>query len=273
MQDTLQVPQQVEFIIERGKLKFYTKLQLKNLESRRKAFKILTNSKERYIVTPASSLLDPYQSFEVEMSLTLPSFDIKLESLSNDRFRLIVADAQNELASKATIEEYFKKNENSVKKLTIGVVLNHQEEFFPVSERVSGVFSSFTNLKLRKKETKSDFEGKNDEFNGYSGFQEMQFGNSTHQRTSNAGSLRETVLSRFPTIGAIPFETNVPGVADSASRSSSISITGIPSVVREIENARTVLELPILIDPQSEIQKLRSEVLSLERQLKQINVY
>lgn len=146
MQETLQVPSKIEFFIEPTKTKFYAKLTVKNLEGKRKAFKIKTNSKDRYIVNPSASMLDPYQQMDVEFALSLPTPGFRLESLQTDRFRLIVIDINDANVTKNNIEEYLAKNDVSVKKINIQVVAVAKDgsSFLSHGSSSSGAFATGT---------------------------------------------------------------------------------------------------------------------------------
>lgn len=144
MQETLQVPSKIEFFIEPSKTKFYAKLTVKNLEGKRKAFKIKTNSKDRYIVNPSASMLDPYQEIDIEFALSLPAPGFRIESLQNDRFRLIVIDINDANVTKNNIEEYLAKNDVPVKKINIQVVVIAKDgsSFLSHGSSSSGAFPS-----------------------------------------------------------------------------------------------------------------------------------
>lgn len=96
------------------------RLEIQNSDpNKRKGFKIKSTNITRYVVNPAAGIIDPLKTMKIDVMLTVqPGEDI---SKVQDKFRLYCLDITDESVTKQNIDLYIKKNENNIKKASIGV--------------------------------------------------------------------------------------------------------------------------------------------------------
>ena len=103
------------------------RLELQNPDhNKRKGFKIKSTNISRYVVNPASGIIDPLKTIKIDVMLTLqPDEDI---SRVQDKFRLYCIDITDDNVTKQNIDQYIRKNESYIKKASIGVKVTERQD-------------------------------------------------------------------------------------------------------------------------------------------------
>ena len=102
-------------------------LELQNPDQNtRKGFKIKSTNIARYVVSPASGIIDPLKTVKIDIMLALrPEDDI---SRLNDKFRLYCIEIDDDNVTKQNIDQYIRKKEGEIKKSSIGVRIVDKQE-------------------------------------------------------------------------------------------------------------------------------------------------
>lgn len=88
-------------------------------QNKRKGFKIKSTNIARYVVNPASGIIDPLKIANIDIMLTVhPEEDI---SRIQDKFRLYCLEITDDNVNKQNIDQYIRKCENNITKASIGV--------------------------------------------------------------------------------------------------------------------------------------------------------
>lgn len=116
MSDALRFSTQMPtFCIDPRGRKFHTTVSFSNPQGCRRGFKVKTSNRSRYVITPATHILQPYESVEVEFVLI--GTGLSPSDVAGDRFCVQVADLPDVVREKKEAEEYLKKASVEVKKL------------------------------------------------------------------------------------------------------------------------------------------------------------
>lgn len=122
MSEPLQLSSNVlTFYLDGVNKKFYTKITFRNQENFRKGFKIKTSNRDRYIVNPASTILLPFQSVEVDFALALREETSNPHEINRDKFCVYVIVLDDGVHSKQDVEEYIRSKRVDVKKIYLKV--------------------------------------------------------------------------------------------------------------------------------------------------------
>lgn len=106
----------VQFELPPGLRKSQASLEIRNTESGRQLFKIMTTGRKRYIVKPSSGTLEPFASVRVEIFLLLADED-RDPSRIKDKFCVYTIPAGDRVWDKKALDEYIAENRRSVQQI------------------------------------------------------------------------------------------------------------------------------------------------------------
>lgn len=109
----------VRFELSPHSARAYSKLVIKNLENKLKAFQIKTSRRGRYIVNPASCILEPHQTLEIEFVINSPPSERNIKDICSDQFYVKLADLADRSVTKDKVAEYLSREGVEAKKIYI----------------------------------------------------------------------------------------------------------------------------------------------------------
>lgn len=119
------------------------RLTMKNTSSGRKAFKVKTNNRDRYLVAPASGLVE--EGGQVDVDFTFYALDLQGKpSVENDKFCILVCRVADDRLTREGVDDFLRANEASVVKQHLTVRFEDSAASATARPKLSQVVSSST---------------------------------------------------------------------------------------------------------------------------------
>lgn len=117
----------VQFELAPGSNKSQASLEIRNTESGRQLFKIMTTGRKRYIVKPSSGTLEPFASVRIEIFLLLAEEDRNPAQIK-DKFCIYTIPAGDRAWDKKGLDEYIAANKRSVQQILFNTSIVSRDE-------------------------------------------------------------------------------------------------------------------------------------------------
>lgn len=122
------------------------RLELTNVDSQKRiGYKMKSTNVSRYLVSPSSGIIEPLKTLKVDVMLMLqPNEDT---SNISDKFRLYCLEINDETVKRQNIDQYIRKNEQNIKKVSINVkivekldkILGLRETPTEIQQKIEGI--------------------------------------------------------------------------------------------------------------------------------------
>lgn len=114
------------------------RIELTNVDSQKRVgYKIKSTNVARYLVNPSSGILDPLRKIKIDIVLSVNNNEDIAKM--NDKFRLYCIEINDDTVTRQNIDQYIRKNEQSIKKVSINVKISEKYEVTEIirEERVT----------------------------------------------------------------------------------------------------------------------------------------